>query len=41
VGEERSIYRIFVGTYERMRQVGRPTYRWENNVKMNLTGVGW
>jgi hypothetical protein len=40
-GEKRNAYRILVGKPERKRPLGRPTLRWENNIKMDLRGIGW
>jgi hypothetical protein len=31
---------VYFGTEER-RPIGRPRRRWVNNIKMDLTGVGW
>jgi hypothetical protein len=36
VGERRGIYRVLVGTLEGKRPLGRPRYRWEDNIKMDL-----
>ena len=33
-------YRVLVGKPEGKRPLGRPRYRWENNIKMDLKGVG-
>jgi hypothetical protein len=41
MGEERGAYRILVGRPERRRPLGRPRHRWEDNIKMELEGVGW
>jgi len=38
-GEER-LYRVLVVKCERKRPLGRPTRRWEDNIKMNLQEVG-
>jgi len=35
------VYRILVGRYERKRTLGRPTHRWEDNIKIDLEVVGW
>ena len=32
---------ILVGKPEGKRPPGRPTPRWEDNIKINLKGVGW
>jgi hypothetical protein len=41
MGEKRNAYRILVGTAERKRPLGRPRCRWEDNIKMDLRGIGW
>jgi hypothetical protein len=38
--EVRGVYRVLVGKPERKRPLGRPTRRWEDNIKMNLREVG-
>jgi hypothetical protein len=35
-GENRSVCRFVVGKSEGKRQLGRPEYRWEGTIKMNL-----
>jgi hypothetical protein len=32
---------VFVGKPEGKRQLGRPRRRWEDNIIMDLQGVGW
>jgi hypothetical protein len=39
--KKRNAYRILVGKPERKRQLGRPRYRWEDNIKMDLREMGW
>jgi hypothetical protein len=41
MGEKRGAYRILVGRSKGRRQLGRPRRRWEDNIKMDLQGVGW
>ena len=41
MGERRGAYRVLVGKPEGKRPLGRPRLRWENNIKMDLQGVGW
>jgi hypothetical protein len=41
MGEGRGAYRILVGTREGKRPLGRPRRRWEDNIEMDLQGVGW
>jgi hypothetical protein len=36
MGEKRNAYRILVGKPELKRPLGRPRYRWENNIKIDL-----
>jgi hypothetical protein len=40
MGERRGIYRVLVGKPEGKRPLGRPTRRWEGNVKMDLQELG-
>jgi len=39
-GERRGVYRVLVGKPEGKRPLGRPRYRWEDNIKMDLQEVG-
>ena len=34
-------YRVLVGKPERKIPLGRPSGRWEDNIKMDLREVGW
>jgi hypothetical protein len=34
------VYRVLVGKPEGKRPLGRPTRKWEDNIKMNLQEVG-
>jgi hypothetical protein len=36
MGEGRGAYRVLVGRPDRTRALGRPSHRWENNIKMDL-----
>jgi hypothetical protein len=36
MGEKRKAYRIMVGKPEGKRPLGRPRYRWVDNIKMDL-----
>jgi hypothetical protein len=38
-GEERDVYRILVGKHEEKRPMGRPKFRWEDNIKVDLQEV--
>ena len=40
MGEGRGVHRILVGKSEGKRQLGGPTRRWEDNIKMDLRKVG-
>jgi hypothetical protein len=40
MGEKRGIYRVMVGKPEGKRPFGRPTHRWEVNIKVDLQEVG-
>jgi hypothetical protein len=37
MGEERNAYSILVGEAEGKRPLGRPTCRWEHNIKVDVT----
>jgi hypothetical protein len=37
----KSAYRILVEKPERKRPLGKPRLRWEDNIKMDLTEIGW
>jgi hypothetical protein len=37
----RGAYNIFVGRLEGRRPLGRPRYRWEGNIKINLRETGF
>jgi hypothetical protein len=38
--EGRGVYRVLVGKPEGKRPLGRPRHRWEDNIKMDLRGIG-
>ena len=40
MGERRGVYRVFLGKPEGKGPLWRPRRRWENNIKMDLQGVG-
>jgi hypothetical protein len=40
-GEKRNAYKILVGMPEGKRPLGRPRRRWVDNIKMDLTKIGW
>jgi hypothetical protein len=39
-GERTGIYRVLVEKPEEKRLLGRPSHRWEDNIKMDLKEVG-
>jgi hypothetical protein len=41
MGANRNAYRILVGKPELKRPQGRPRRRWEDNIRMDLTEIGW
>jgi hypothetical protein len=41
IGEMRSASSVLVGKPEGKRPLGRPKRSWENNIRMDLTEVGW
>jgi hypothetical protein len=40
MGEGKSVYRVLVRSPEVRRPLGRPTRRWEDNIKLNLRETG-
>jgi hypothetical protein len=42
MGEDRKVHKVLVGKPEGKRLLGRPSRRWENEIRMNLgeTGLG-
>ena len=40
MGEERGVYRVWVGKPEGKRPLGRPRRRWVDNIRMDLQEVG-
>jgi hypothetical protein len=41
MGAKRHVYRVSVGQPEREIPVGRYRHRWEANIKMDVTDIGW
>jgi len=39
-GEERGVYRVFMGKPEGKRPLGRPRRRWVDNIRLDLQEVG-
>jgi hypothetical protein len=39
-GGGEGVYRVLVGRPEGKRPLGRPRYRWEDNIKMDLREIG-
>jgi hypothetical protein len=39
--EKINAYRILEGKPEGKRPLGRPSRRWEDNIRMNLREIGW
>jgi hypothetical protein len=37
----RNAYNILVGKTKGKRPLGRPKNRWEDNIKLDLTDIGW
>jgi hypothetical protein len=40
MGEERGVYRVFMGKSEGKRPLGRTRSKWEDNIRMDLQEVG-
>jgi hypothetical protein len=40
-GEKRNAYRTLVRNPEGKRSLGRPRRRWVDNIKMDLSEIGW
>jgi hypothetical protein len=40
MGEGRGIYKVLVGRPEGKKQLGRPSLRWEDNIKMHFREIG-
>jgi hypothetical protein len=40
IGEGRGVYRVLVGRPKGKRPLGRPRYRWVDNIKMDLREIG-
>jgi hypothetical protein len=40
MGEERRMYNVLVGKFEGKRPLGRPRYRWEDGIRLDLREIG-
>jgi hypothetical protein len=40
MGEERKVYKVFVGKPEGKRQLGRPRHKWEGGIRMDVGEIG-
>jgi hypothetical protein len=41
MGEMTNTHKMLVRNPEEKRHLGRPRYRWDDNVKMDLRQIGW
>jgi hypothetical protein len=41
MGEERNVYRVFMGKPEGKKPLGRPRRRWDDGIRMDLREIGW
>jgi hypothetical protein len=41
MGKKRNAYRISVGKPEGKRSLGRPRYKWEGTIRIDLRERGW
>ena len=41
MGDSKDAYAVFVETPERNRPLGRPSRRWEDNIRLDPHEVGW
>jgi hypothetical protein len=41
MGDIRIAYNVLVGKLEWKRPLGRPSHRWEGNIRMDLREAGW
>jgi hypothetical protein len=41
MGQERNVYRVLIGKPEGKRPLGKPRRRWEDEIRMDLRGIGW
>jgi hypothetical protein len=41
MGAMKNTYKSLVAKFKEIRQLGRPWRRWEDNIRMVLTEIGW
>jgi hypothetical protein len=41
MGGERKVYKVLVRKTDGKRPLGRPRRRWEDEIKMDVTEIGW
>jgi hypothetical protein len=41
MGEEKKVYRVFMGKLEGKRPLGKPRRRWEDGIRVDLREMGW
>jgi hypothetical protein len=41
MGAKRKAYKVLVRKPKGKRPLGRPRHRWEGNIKLDLTEIGW
>ena len=41
MGERGGVHRVLMGKPEGKSQLGRPSHRWEDNIRIDLQEVGW
>jgi hypothetical protein len=41
MGEERKVYKVFMGRPKGKRPPWRPKHRWENGIRMDFRETGW
>jgi hypothetical protein len=41
MGEERNVYRVFMGKPKGNRPLGRPRRRWEDGIRMDIRDIDW
>jgi hypothetical protein len=41
MGKMRNVDKVLVGEHEWKIPLGRPRYRWEDNIRMDLRKMGW